>query len=139
MRGKAAIELEKIALADVEERYPFVVSDGEPAQVDMRPMIESMVKDIARSKPAGYIAACFHNTVAAAILDVCQSIRKREQLKRVCLSGGTFQNMYLLRRTVEGLQRGGFEVYLHGLVPPNDGGISLGQAVIANERLQRGD
>ena len=137
--GQAAIELEKIALADVEERYPLVVSDGAPAQVDVRPMIESVVKDLAGSKPTGYIAACFHNTVAAAILEVCQSIRKREQLKRVCLSGGTFQNMYLLRRAVEGLQRGGFEVYLHGLVPPNDGGISLGQAVIANERLRRGD
>ncbi len=102
-------------------------------------MIENIVQDLARSKPAGYIAACFHNTVAAAIVEVCRSIRKRDQLKRVCLSGGTFQNRYLLRRAVEGLRRDGFEVYLHSLVPPNDGGISLGQAVIANEILRRGD
>jgi hydrogenase maturation protein HypF len=137
--GQAAIELEMIAQANLEQRYPFNVDEGEPAQVDMRPMIENIVEDLSRSKPAGHIAACFHNTVAAAIVEVCRSIRQRDQLKRVCLSGGTFQNMYLLRRAVEGLRRDGFEVYLHALVPPNDGGISLGQAVIANEVLQRGD
>ena len=137
--GQAAIELEMIAQANLEQRYPFNVDEGEPAQVDMRPMIENIVQDLSRSKPAGHIAACFHNTVAAAIVEVCRSIRQRDQLKRVCLSGGTFQNMYLLRRAVEGLRRDGFEVYLHALVPPNDGGISLGQAVIANEVLQRGD
>jgi hydrogenase maturation protein HypF len=137
--GQAAIELEMIAQANVEQRYPFNVDEGEPAQVDMRPMIENIVEDLSRSKPAGHIAACFHNTVAAAIVEVCRSIRQRDQLKRVCLSGGTFQNAYLLRRAVEGLRRDGFEVYLHALVPPNDGGISLGQAVIANEVLRRGD
>ena len=137
--GQAAIELEMIAQANLEQRYPFNVDEGEPAQVDMRPMIENIVEDLSRSKPAGHIAACFHNTVAAAIVEVCRSIRQRDQLKRVCLSGGTFQNAYLLRRAVEGLRRDGFEVYLHALVPPNDGGISLGQAVIANEVLQRGD
>ena len=137
--GQAAIELEMIAQANLEQRYPFNVDEGEPAQVDMRPMIENIVEDLSRSKPAGHIAACFHNTVAAAIVEVCRSIRQRDQLKRVCLSGGTFQNAYLLRRAVEGLRRDGFEVYLHALVPPNDGGISLGQAVIANEVLRRGD
>ncbi len=137
--GQAAIELEMIAQANIEQRYPFHVDEGDPAQVDMRPMIENIVEDLSHSKPAGYIAACFHNTLAAAIVEVCCGIRRRDQLKRVCLSGGTFQNMYLLRRAVEGLRRDGFEVYLHSLVPPNDGGISLGQAVIANEILRRGD
>ena len=137
--GQAAIELEMVSQANLERRYPFHVDEGEPAQIDMRPMIESIVQDLARSKPAGYIAACFHNTVAAVILEVCRNIRKRDQLSRVCLSGGTFQNMYLLRRAVEELRDDGFEVFLHSLVPPNDGGIALGQAVIANEVLQRGD
>ncbi len=72
-------------------------------------------------------------------MEVCRRIRKRDQLDRVCLSGGTFQNMYLLRHAVEELRDDGFEVFLHALVPPNDGGISLGQAVIANEILRRGD
>jgi hydrogenase maturation protein HypF len=137
--GQAAIELEMIAQAHLEQRYPFRVDDGDPAQVDLRPMVENIVEDLSRSKPAGYVAACFHNTIAGAIVEVCRRVRKRDQLKRVCLSGGTFQNVYLLRRAVEGLRRDGFEVYLHALVPPNDGGISLGQAVIANEILQRGD
>jgi hydrogenase maturation protein HypF len=57
----------------------------------------------------------------------------------VCLSGGTFQNSYLLHRTVVELRRRGFGVFLHALVPANDGGISLGQAVVANELLRRGD
>jgi hydrogenase maturation protein HypF len=137
--GQAAIELEVIAQANREQRYPFLMDEGEPAQVDMRPMIENIVQDLCQAKPAGYIAACFHNTLAAAIVEVCRSIRKRDQLKRVCLSGGTFQNEYLLGRAVERLRRDGFEVYLHILVPPNDGGISLGQAVIANEVLRTGD
>ena len=136
--GQAAIELEMVSQANLERRYPFHVDDGEPAQIDMRPTIEGIVQDLARSKPAGYIAGCFHNTVAAVILEVCRNIRKRDQLSRVCLSGGTFQNMYLLRRAVEELRDDGFEVFLHSLVPPNDGGIALGQAVIANEVLQRG-
>jgi hydrogenase maturation protein HypF len=137
--GQAAIELEMIAQANIEQQYPFQVGADEPAQIDMRPMINSIVEDVLRSKSPGYIAACFHNTVAAAIVEVCGLIRKRDQLQRVCLSGGTFQNLYLLHRAVEGLRRVGFEVFLHALVPPNDGGISLGQAVIANETLRRGD
>ena len=137
--GQAAIELEMIALANIEQQYPFHVDEGEPAQIDMRPMIEKIVEDISSSKSPGYIAACFHNTVAAAILEVCRLIRQRDQLQRVCLSGGSFQNMYLLRRAAKALRHDGFEVFLHALVPPNDGGISLGQAAIANETLRRGD
>jgi hydrogenase maturation protein HypF len=59
-------------------------------------------------------------------------------LNRVCLSGGVFQNVYLLERVVADLRRGGFEVFLHAAIPPNDGGISLGQAVIANELMRNG-
>ncbi|MDR3748944.1 MAG: carbamoyltransferase HypF [Acidobacteriota bacterium] len=137
--GQAAIELEMIAQPGVDEAYPFNIDSGEPAQVDMRPMIENIVRDLLRSKPPAYIAARFHNTIATVILEVCRRIRAHERLNRVCLSGGTFQNVYLLQRCVENLRRDGYEVYLHAQVPPNDGGISLGQAMIANEILQRGD
>jgi len=71
------------------------------------------------------------------VIEVCEYIRRQENLERVCLSGGTFQNMYLLQRAVTGLRGKAFEVYLHSGVPPNDGGISLGQAVIANEILSK--
>jgi hydrogenase maturation protein HypF len=69
---------------------------------------------------------------------MCRRVRDAEALNRVCLSGGTFQNHYLLDRVVTGLSESGFEVFLHSVVPANDGGISLGQAVIANEILQNG-
>ena len=100
-------------------------------------MIEEIVRDLAHSTPIGVISARFHNTMAAAILEVCRRIRQQENLTRVCLSGGVFQNMYLLKHTARDLDKDGFQVFLHALVPPNDGGISLGQAAIANAILQR--
>ena len=137
--GQAAIELEMIADPCIERVYPCVIGEDDPAQLDMRPMIEAIVRDISRAIPASEIAAAFHNTLAALIVDVCQIVRQREGLDRVCLSGGTFQNMFLLQRAVQGLRQNGFQVFLHSKVPPNDGGIALGQAVIANAILAAGD
>ncbi|MCU1312362.1 MAG: (NiFe) hydrogenase maturation protein HypF [Acidobacteriaceae bacterium] len=137
--GQAAIALESIADAGVESDYPFAIQDGEPLQVDMRRTIEAVVRESLAGISAGQISARFHNTVAAAIVAVCRRLHGQEGLRRVCLSGGVFQNIYLLEHTVKGLYRAGFEVFLHAQVPPNDGGIALGQAVIANERLREGD
>jgi len=100
-------------------------------------MIERMVQDVLAAKATGWIAAVFHNTVAAIVIEVCRRLRSAEGIGRVCLSGGTFQNVYLLKRAVAGLRAQGFEVLLHAKVPPNDGGIALGQAVIANALLAR--
>ncbi len=137
--GQAAMALEMLAARGVDERYEFAVEDSEPAVVDLRPTIAAIVKDLTCGRRPDEISACFHNTLSAAIVEVCCRIRKSDTLNRVCLSGGTFQNLYLLDRTVVELRRRGFEVFLHALVPANDGGISLGQAVIANELLLRGD
>ncbi len=136
--GQAAIELEMIAQSGVEGAYSFDIDPSEPAQIDMRPMIRQIVHDVQSSKPVGEIAARFHNTIAAVISEVCQRIRASEKLSRVCLTGGTFQNMYLLGHTMALLRKLGFEVFIHSAVPPNDGGIALGQAVIANEILKSG-
>jgi hydrogenase maturation protein HypF len=137
--AQAAIELEMSAIAGVDEAYPFDILvdilDGEPWQIDMRPAIEAIVQDVLAELPGGYISAVFHNTVAAIVVEVCRRLRARESIGRVCLSGGTFQNMYLLEPAVAGLRAQGFEVVLHAQVPPNDGGIALGQAVIANAAL----
>jgi hydrogenase maturation protein HypF len=134
--AQAAIELEMLAAPGVDARYEFEVSrSGDPWQIDMRPTIQSIVHDVLSSKPAAWISAAFHNTIAAIIVEVCNRLREEERLDRACLSGGTFQNLYLLERAVAGLRAHGFEVLLHAKVPPNDGGISLGQAVIANRRL----
>jgi len=135
--AQAAIQLEAIARAGVFERYPFEISAKDTWEIDLRPAIESIVYDVVAAKPQGVIAAMFHNTVAAIVVEVSLRLRAAERLNRVCLSGGTFQNCYLLERAVSGLRSAGFEVFLHAQVPPNDGGISLGQAVIANALMNR--
>jgi hydrogenase maturation protein HypF len=126
--GQAAIELEMAAADGIEESYPFDVTGEE---VDMRPMIEALVRDVTAGAARAVVAARFHNTVADMIVEVCRRIRREDGMRRVCLSGGTFQNFTLLRRALSGMRRQGFEVFLHAETPPNDGGLSLGQAVIA--------
>jgi hydrogenase maturation protein HypF len=128
--GQAAIRLEMVANPGEEDRYDFVIETAEPWQIDMRPAIHEIAAAVERREPVGLISAKFHNTIAAVIVEVCERLRNSEKLNRVCLSGGTFQNVYLLRRAVTGLRRRGFEVFLHAQVPPNDGGLSLGQALI---------
>lgn len=132
--GQAAIELEMIAPDGVPGAYPFALDAD---TIDFRPAIERIVAELRASTPSPVIAARFHNAVAGAIVEVCRRLRHEEKLNRVCLSGGTFQNMKLLARTLAGLRHLDFEVFLHAQVPPNDGGIALGQAVIAAEMLRR--
>jgi hydrogenase maturation protein HypF len=96
-------------------------------------MIERIIKEEA---PAPLVAARFHNTFAASIHEMCLRMRRESGLNRVCLSGGTFQNMRLLGLTARALRASGLELFLHRNVPPNDGGIALGQAVIAAERMK---
>jgi hydrogenase maturation protein HypF len=140
--GQAAIALETAAAPDIAGSYPFDLQNDEASSdiliVDLRATIVAIVKAITAGRPVAEIAARFHNTLSAAIVEVCSRIRLSSGLRRVCLSGGTFQNMYLLRRTVVELRLRDFEVFLHAAVPANDGGISLGQAVIADELLHTG-
>jgi hydrogenase maturation protein HypF len=136
--AQAAIELETAAAEGVEGRYPFEVAEGAAWELDFRPMIERVVHDVEAGCLTGEIAARFHNTVAAAIVETCRRIRGESGLERVCLSGGTFQNMRLLGLAVNGLRGAGFEVFLHRRVPPNDGGIALGQAAVAADQMERG-
>jgi hydrogenase maturation protein HypF len=134
--GQAAVELEMAADDDVESSYPFTIAESQPLQIDFRPMIEAIVRGSRNGERVSTISARFHNTLAEAITEVCRRLRKAEGLNRVCLSGGTFQNLFLLKRTVALLYGSDFEVFLHSAVPPNDGGISLGQAVIVNELVR---
>ncbi len=136
--GQAAIELEMAALENIDASYPFDILSGEPWEIDMRPAIERMAQDAGQGEPAGAAAAKFHNTLAQVIAEICRRLRTTGRLNKVCLSGGTFQNMLLVKRAVKELRSSGFEVFLHSQVPPNDGGISLGQAVIADELIKRG-
>jgi hydrogenase maturation protein HypF len=89
--GQAAIALETCADRGVDERYRFDIDDGTPAQLDMRPAIEDIVRDVLAGKPTGYISARFHNTLAAAILEMCTRMRRADGIDRVSLAAAHFK------------------------------------------------
>jgi hydrogenase maturation protein HypF len=132
--GQAAIELEQ--LADRAERgaYRAEITGPEPLRVAGHDLIRAVVEDLAAGAAPGVVAARFHNGVAGLITDCCQLLRERHGLSTVALSGGVFQNLLLLQATIARLERHGFDVMVHSRVPCNDGGISLGQAVVAAAR-----
>ncbi len=134
--GQAAIELEKIADHGVKEEYPPTIrKDENPMTIDPTEMIRGIVRDMMEGMSSSKISGKFHRTVARLIIETCEAIRSKDRLNRVVLSGGVFQNMFLLSLVTEGLRSSRFDVYTHHLVPTNDGGISLGQAVIGHRRL----
>jgi len=132
--GQAAIELEQIAARDCSEKYQFELS-GDGSIIRGQNVIRSAVEDVLSNVPLQLISAKFHRGVADLIATVSQALRAKHELNRVVLSGGVFQNRLLLKTAVEMLRSEGFDVFTHRRVPPNDGGISLGQAVIANAQL----
>ena len=131
--AQAAIELEMIAHGVRSERgeYPFSLSRRNGISViELEELFRALVKEVCNGTPRAKIAVCFHNTVARMISCVCGRISKETGLKQVVLSGGVFQNRLLLRKAIYLLEGLGLEVLTHRQVPCNDGGISLGQAVI---------
>ena len=134
--GQAAIELEMIADQEVKEEYLFTIHKEEkPMVIDPRKIVRGVVRDLIDGISSPKISGKFHRTIARIIVATCDAIRCGEELNRVVLSGGVFQNIFLLSLVTKGLKDSGFETYTHHLVPTNDGGISLGQAVIAHMRL----
>jgi hydrogenase maturation protein HypF len=131
--GQAAIELEMMADESEEGGYEFEYSGD---IIKPSPVICDIVTDLVRRVPAPVIAAKFHNAVASLILEVSRRIRAERGLHRVALSGGAFQNRLLAPRAMRLLEAAGFEVFTHSRVPPNDGGISLGQAVVAGALIK---
>jgi len=99
--------------------------------VKLGELFSTIVQDVKNQVPIPIISLKFHNTMAQIIAEMCKSIAKETGISEVVLSGGVFQNRLLLRLATSALQREGFSVLVHHLVPCNDGGISLGQAVIA--------
>jgi hydrogenase maturation protein HypF len=125
--GQAAMEME-FAVEDMDSAYPFEVrSRRDPTTVDWEPMVREILSDVALERPVGEIAAKFHNTLVEMIVSFAQGAG----FERVVLSGGCFQNKYLTERAVRRLREAGFRPYWHQRVPPNDGGICLGQIVAA--------
>ena len=134
--AEAAIELENIADAEGALPYQFIVKGGSPVQIDPAPMIRNIVDDVNNGVPKGIMAGRFHATVAEMALKMAEAVRKETGLERAVLSGGVFQNRLLFALTNQGLINAGFKVYSQEKVPANDGGISLGQAVVAWERIK---
>jgi len=136
--GQAAVELEAKAAAADGDAYPFQIDGNDPFQIDLRPMIAALVRDFLDGRDLPGIAGLFHRTLACVIAGACLRIRASDKLNRVCLSGGSFQNLRLLELTAAGLRTHGFETFVHRRVPTNDGGLSLGQAAIANTLITAG-
>jgi hydrogenase maturation protein HypF len=131
--GQAAVELEAASDEDFERQYPFEIRDVDGVmQFPSAPIIRSVVDDVHNGVALGRIGATFHNTLVALFSDVCERIREMRGLDRVALSGGCFQNKRLLVHLSEALEGKGFHVYSQATVPSNDGGISLGQAIVAD-------
>ncbi|GFO60784.1 carbamoyltransferase HypF [Geomonas silvestris] len=133
--GQAAIELEALAETSAPVKgYPFQVAGVEGHHLDFAPMIRALCEDLAAGRDRAELARAFHRTVAEAVVEVCSRIRRESCRDRVVLSGGVFQNRLLTEETATLLNQAGFTTYCHRLVPPNDGGLALGQAAIAARR-----
>jgi hydrogenase maturation protein HypF len=136
--GQAAMELEfALEGAPEAEPYPFKLADLPQAQpavtiVDWEPMVRGVLSDVEREVPVGTISRRFHDTLAEIIVAMASLVGE----KRVVLTGGCFQNRYLTERAVGRLQDEGFRPYWHQRIPPNDGGIAVGQAVAASRLLK---
>ncbi len=130
--GQPAVELEAIADPEVDELYPYdVLREGDGWVIDPAATLRALWCEHRAGRPVPVIAGIFHNTVASFTVAVCKLVRERRRLDRVALSGGCFQSALLTRLLVDQLAAEGFEVLTHRRVPPNDGGLSLGQAVVA--------
>jgi hydrogenase maturation protein HypF len=129
--GQAAVELEQRADRTASGSYPADLVYGEPFRIRGVDLVRAAAEELAAGVPQEVIAMRFHRGVADAVLAGCVAVRDLTGLSIVALSGGVWQNMLLLESAVDALERGGFTVLVHRRVPPNDAGISLGQAAIA--------
>ena len=135
--GQAAIEMEAMADRTCVEGYEFEATDN-GSIIKAEPVIKRAIEDLLDGVSPQVISAKFHLGVADLITSIARRIRAERHLNRIALSGGVFQNMFLLESVCRKLDSESFDVLIHNRVPPNDGGISFGQAAIANARVRTG-
>jgi hydrogenase maturation protein HypF len=138
--GQAAMELEMAASGAPERPYAVGWEEGAVKRIPPAPMVRAVVADLLAGVPAAVVSDRFHASLVDLFSRLCAALRLETGLGRVALSGGVFQNLLLFTGLKESLEKQGFTVISHTLVPTNDGGIALGQAVVAaaltqNERL----
>jgi len=129
--GQAAMELEMLASDQVAGIYDYEWETTDSHKILTRPIIQGVVKDMLQGIHPSVISRKFHQTLIRLFAELCEVIREESGLNKVVLSGGVFQNAILLTGMIKALEEAKFNVYSHTLVPPNDGGISLGQAMVA--------
>jgi hydrogenase maturation protein HypF len=134
--GEAAMRLEAAAAGRLGVPYPFEITDGTPARLDFSPAILGLLDDLGRGRTAGLVAARFHATVAAAVVEQIARTHRATGILDVALSGGVFQNCLLLEAVERGVAALGLRSHTNTRVPANDAGISLGQAYLLRERLR---
>jgi hydrogenase maturation protein HypF len=123
--GQAAMQLEFLCdRVSTEESYPLLIQTHE---IDWRAMLVAILDELINDVPVKIISAKFHNTLIDEIAQIAQQI----EVEKIVLTGGCFQNKYLAEKAIAKLRQAGFHPYYHRLVPPNDGGIALGQAIAA--------
>jgi hydrogenase maturation protein HypF len=133
------MELEAVSAPHADTVYPAGLSGRDGiVVVSTADIVRGVVDDLLRQVPAPVIAARFHATLADVIARVCGRLRAGTGIGAVALSGGVFQNVWLLDAAMARLAADGFEVYTHRQVPANDGGLALGQAAVAARRLTAG-
>ena len=131
--GQGAVLLEAAAEEGVTRTYPCEIVDG---VFRYKAMLGAMLGDIDRGISAGNCAAAFMNTMVKMALEMCLDISRKTGIRKVVLSGGTFQNQYMLSRLTDALETNGLEAYTHRRVSCNDEGLSLGQLMIANTQIK---
>jgi len=129
--SEAPMRLESVINYETDEFYPFRANKT----IDFSTALLAIIADLNR-QTASVISVKFHNTIARVILEVSMQIRKETSLNKVILSGGVFQNKYLLEKSLYLLKRNKFKIFTNHFVPANDGGISLGQLVIASKTIR---
>ena len=139
--AEAALNLEALAAAEnpATTGRPYLLPthatvDG-PITIDWRPLVRAVVADVEAGESPGSMAARFHAAVAGMIVETCILLRDRGVGATVGLTGGVFQNAWLVERSLDGLHAADFEVLTHHTVPPNDGGLALGQVVLGRALL----
>jgi hydrogenase maturation protein HypF len=137
--AQAAMEMEAVASKAIGEgdqaRWQYEITPGPTIEIGCKNLIEAICSEITQGGDRGTIAAQFHLATAKMVTDVCVIARESSQTNTVGLTGGVFQNVLLLRLVEQGLRREGFEVLTHSIMPPNDGGLALGQAAVGRNRL----
>ncbi len=120
-------------LAYAFEMEPRSHDDSFPIQIQIGQLLQAICEDVLVGADQSVMAAQFHHAVAGMIVQICQLIRDERAVQTVGLTGGVFQNVLLLRLARQRLVEAGFDVLTHRVVPPNDGGIALGQAIAARK------